>query len=1437
MPHRRPLIKLTSMMNIMKRVAGQWLAVTSLCLFSLTVSAADAPAGFRAIFNGTDLTGWSGEPGRWSVEDGAITGSTTADNPLKHNTFLVWQGQGPDGFAPDNFELRLKYRFQSGGNSGIQIRSLVLDAVHPWCVGGYQYDLSPGGDIDGLFYEERSRRGLGILPGNAAVIALDGRRWRTAVLADAPRLRAMHRKNEWNEAGIRAVGNRIEFTKNGEKVLEVVDWDSAHRRLSGVIALQLHVGGPMKVQFMDIWLKDLPATPNVNDPNGFTPAPDALDLGADSLRSYASRTLVKHDGKTLGHLLAWKPGTKRAWPQESDLQAFAAGESASVALAAPTADDLAAWKSLAEKHAARWLLSPTMTLVSTQTDGAIARLPLGHEGGRWFLTTLVTGTQVAEKPDPGQLPRDGDLRSELKVPAGFSATIFARPPLVNYPIFVSAAPNGTLYVASDGNGSGGRDKHRGRIVRLRDTDGDGRADESVNFVPDVDSPRGVVWDHDRVYVLHPPTISMFRDADGDGVAEEQRVLVENLGFGLDNRSADHTSNGLELGIDGWLYAALGDFGCLNAKGADGTTITLRGGGVVRVRPDGSGLEIFSRGTRNILEAAVSPLLDIFARDNTNDGDGWDVRFHHFTGLDDHGYPRLYKHFRDECVAPVADYGGGSGTGAAWIDEPGMPAEWNDMPFTCDWGRNLVYGHRLTPAGATFTDEQREFFGATRVNDLDVDANGAIAVTSWRGAVFSWNGPDVGYVARLTPDGFEPAPLPDFDAIDAAQLIEVLAGPSHRRRLEASRAILRRGLFATARPGLEALAADGSQRLASRVAAIFTLAQVLGPDDASVLVKLASDPAVATWAIRGLADHVPLASRAARAEAAWAVVVQGLVSPDARTRREAARAVARLDLKPDAAAVTALLDDSDPVVAHTAKQALRSLGAADACFAVLDDPAASPARRTAALRVLGTLHDPAVANGLIARLTAVPADQREARRGLLTALCRQHFVESEKWNGGFWGTRPDTRGPVHHPEEWAESKKIAAALDEALAAADADDTVFLAGELARHRLRSTPAIDKLIGMAEADPVVIETLVRQFDGDTPPPPPRAIPLFIKTAADASRSIETRCRAAQALARSDDVAGIAAATDAIAALWDTPPPERLAVERARNVLMWSPTAGKHIGFLSERAERMDGRGSLLADSCLCRIAGQAPASPEARTQAAGVLRAGLASGEKRARQIMEAMRLTGEKTMAVELLRFLDAATAQPKDTAASELAKTAEATLQQVRVDVAALRAEATAVRVPLKTMAREQVIEQVGSLKGDVSLGEQLFTRQGCVKCHTVKAGEPLKGPSLANAASIYKRPDLAWAILEPNKSIAQGFATNIFTLDDGRSLTGFVVVEAADHVVVRDATGAEHDIPTASIEERTTSPVSVMPAGLVDDLTAAEFAALVDYVVSLKPLH
>ena len=106
--------------------------------------------GYVSLFNGKDLAGWAGAPGLWTVEEGAITGTTTALNPLKNNTFLIYTN-GP----VDNFELRLKYRVFNG-NSGIQYRSQVLDAEKA-IVGGYQADIEAGKTYSGILYEEIGR--------------------------------------------------------------------------------------------------------------------------------------------------------------------------------------------------------------------------------------------------------------------------------------------------------------------------------------------------------------------------------------------------------------------------------------------------------------------------------------------------------------------------------------------------------------------------------------------------------------------------------------------------------------------------------------------------------------------------------------------------------------------------------------------------------------------------------------------------------------------------------------------------------------------------------------------------------------------------------------------------------------------------------------------------------------------------------------------------------------------------------------------------------------------------------------------------------------------------------------------------------------------------------------------------------------------------------
>lgn len=99
--------------------------------------------------------------------------------------------------------------------------------------------------------------------------------------------------------------------------------------------------------------------------------------------------------------------------------------------------------------------------------------------------------------------------------------------MANSPTNVEAAPNGDPYVSSDGNAFGGTEKSRGRFIRLRDNDGDGRADEVKEFIKEIDSPRGIIWDHDGLYLFHPTYISVFHDKDGDGFSESSERLISN----------------------------------------------------------------------------------------------------------------------------------------------------------------------------------------------------------------------------------------------------------------------------------------------------------------------------------------------------------------------------------------------------------------------------------------------------------------------------------------------------------------------------------------------------------------------------------------------------------------------------------------------------------------------------------------------------------------------------------------------------------------------------------------------------------------------------------------------------------------------------------------------------------------------------------------------
>ena len=202
--------------------------------------------GFKEIFNGKNLDGWRGKSELWSVEDGAITGVTTADAPIPQNTFLIWEGDAA------NFILELDFKISAEGNSGVQYRSEVKDEKE-FVVGGYQADIDPKMVYAGINYEEKGR-GILVQRGQRVVIAEDGTK-EVEDYADAKELAAKIHSEKWNHYRIVAKGNKLSHYINDELMSEVIDGETKKASQKGVIALQVHKGPPMKVQFKNLKLK------------------------------------------------------------------------------------------------------------------------------------------------------------------------------------------------------------------------------------------------------------------------------------------------------------------------------------------------------------------------------------------------------------------------------------------------------------------------------------------------------------------------------------------------------------------------------------------------------------------------------------------------------------------------------------------------------------------------------------------------------------------------------------------------------------------------------------------------------------------------------------------------------------------------------------------------------------------------------------------------------------------------------------------------------------------------------------------------------------------------------------------------------------------------------------------------------------------------------
>ena len=245
-----------------------------LLLFTFAIScktsqtSSESEKGFKSIFDGKSLKGWSGDTKYWRVENGSIVGEITPETLLKTNSFLIWEGG-----QPADFELKAEFNITEKGNSGINYRSVLFPDV-PNALKGYQADIDGANRYTGQNYEERGRTTLAyrgqITEINAQSAHMSPEQVRAKVaknawtelkvtgsLGENEALKTKINAENWNEIRLVVKGNRLQHYVNGILMSDVTDNDTVNGKSKGLLGVQVHVGPPMKVQYRNIRIKNL----------------------------------------------------------------------------------------------------------------------------------------------------------------------------------------------------------------------------------------------------------------------------------------------------------------------------------------------------------------------------------------------------------------------------------------------------------------------------------------------------------------------------------------------------------------------------------------------------------------------------------------------------------------------------------------------------------------------------------------------------------------------------------------------------------------------------------------------------------------------------------------------------------------------------------------------------------------------------------------------------------------------------------------------------------------------------------------------------------------------------------------------------------------------------------------------------------------------------
>ena len=1008
-----------------------------------------------------------------------------------------------------------------------------------------------------------------------------------------------------------------------------------------------------------------------------------------------------------------------------------------------------------------------------------------------FLTSLALFCAFFQLSIMGQVP------SELK------STKFSDSKSTPSPACLCAAPTGEVFVGVDMLGSLGKGPGKGKIIRLIDKDSDGVADEQTVYA-NIDNPRGLIAIGKKLLVLHtviPKStgkltgmhLSVLEDNDWDGVADgEPKKLISNISPPKHNqdRGADHTTNGIRMGIDGWVYIAVGDFGIHGAKGTDGTELTMLGGGVVRVRPDGSEMEVYTHGLRNIYDVAIDPFMNIFTRGNTNDGGGWNVRFIHHIQSGEYGYPMLFKNFTNEIIPALDDLGGGSGTGAMFLQEPGWPEKYNNIAIMCDWGRSQLIIHRLQPDGASFTQKPENFIRIHQITDVDTDASGRLYAGAWAGAGYKGS-PDKGWVERIVPKNWVYKPFISTEKRKDSELVNLLLSESSTARLAASQELINRP---NAAKSVFKLAENQSVPLQSRVASIFTYKQMVGNEAAASLSGLIKDKSIREWVIRALTDRKTQLTGVKKE-----MLIPGLSDPNPRVKVAAAVSLGRLG---DKSAANELLAVSKPPGIESKAES----------------PEAPPAFQTKAFKGYKTIPvsvDISDFKEIYLTVTDGGDGDGEDHAAWFNPVFEksngeQIKLSSLKWKSAKsgWGKIgfgiSATGKPLANGKRKAQPDGLGTHANSVIIYDVPKGAKFFKASVGLASTSKAKGKVQFI-VSKSTPSIAGTNNSKEGPHAKPNPQILLPhVAVKALIDLN--------AVESCLEAIDGPYSRGALWALKMIHD-----EKAVEGLINKYRSASSEKSRPGILATLirlyqieapydgswwwSTRPDTRGPYYK-----------PIKWEASEKIASFVKSIWDNGKHRA---------------------VIAANNAKTRSGIEGIDNSKIEESLKKPQGPIVDLSAIART-KGQVGKMSIEDVILAIGDVKGDPKKGEILFTKQGCIACHTVSPDQSPKGPYMGQVGAILSRDQIAESILKPNASISQGFATVSLLTKDGKSMVGFITAETAETVEMRDISGKAYNYKVSNIKSRTELKISMMPAGLANSLSIEEFSSLLSYLESKK---